>query len=525
MSNISRRSVLKRSALTAAALSVPWTAKSWANVVGANEDIRIATLGVHGRGKNHTDAFSKMKGVRLVALCDPDEAVLKGELSRLMKGKPSTRPSEISESAASGGNGGNGGNGARAVVDLETDLRKILDNKDIDAISIATPNHWHSLAAIWGVQAGKDVYVEKPVSHNVWEGFQVVKAARRHNKIVQTGTQNRSNPAIREAFAWVRAGNLGKIKVSRGLCYKKRGSIGLTEGPGHVPETVDYDLWLGPAPKEPPHRKQFHYDWHWFWAYGNGDLGNQGIHEMDKARWALGKDHLSPKVMSIGGRFGYKDDGQTPNTQFVVHDYGDSLLIFEVRGLTDKPGNANMPTYRGQAVGNVVECEHGYLTTAEAGGRNGIAAYDNDDNVIKRFTAPAREEDHFGNFIKAVRSRRRQDLNADILEGHLSSALCHTGNISYRLGQPTPVGEIHDALKPKKDDTQEAIRADKAAMETFARFVEHLEVNGVSISAEQAVLGPLLEMDPRTETFVGNDEANKLLTSEYRKPFVVPENV
>ena len=503
MSNpLSRRSVLKRSALTAAALSIPWTAKSWAQVVGSNEDIRIGVAGLNGRGKSHTDAYKSMKGVRLVALCDADTNVLERERDRLNKGSrpraaspttgPSTRPTAAEKSER------------ELKLTLFTDVRKMLDSKEIDALTIATPNHWHALMGIWGCQAGKDVFVEKPVSHNVWEGRKLVEAARKYDKIVASGTQSRSSGALREAFEWVRAGNIGKIKVARGLCYKRRATIGKSSGPTDVPETVDYDLWLGPAPKEPPHRRQFHYDWHWFWAYGNGDLGNQGIHQMDVARWALGKDHLAPTVFSVGGRFGYEDDGQTPNTQFVVHDYGDAMLIFEVRGLYERAGSSNMPKYKGQSVGHVIECEGGYLS--------GTTAYDHDDKVVKKFTEKG--DDHFANFIKAVRSRKREDLNADVLEGHLSSALCHTGNVSYKLGEEAKPGEIREQLE-----------GDKAAMETYRRFVEHLEDNEVCVVTDKATLGPVLKMDPKTERFTDNDKANALLTREYRNPFVVPENV
>ncbi len=212
------------------------------------------------------------------------------------------------------------------------DVRKLLDDKSIHAVSIATPNHWHSLGAIWAVQAGKDVYVEKPVSHNVLEGRRLVQAARKHNRIVQTGTQSRSNPGMRAAMEFIHSGGIGEVSVARGLCYKRRNSIG-PKGVYEVPKEVDYDLWSGPAPILPVTRKQFHYDWHWQWAYGNGDLGNQGIHQMDLCRWALNVDKLCDKTFSIGGRFGYEDAGETANTQLVIHDYGNKQLAFEVRGL------------------------------------------------------------------------------------------------------------------------------------------------------------------------------------------------
>jgi predicted dehydrogenase len=474
MTALTRRNFLKSSA----AASV--TASSWSRILGANDAVRVAVVGFNGRGKSHIAAFSNMEGVRLVALCDADRAVLDAQASKLQTaGKP---------------------------VQSFQDVRKVIESKDIDAISTATPNHWHALLSIWAVQAGKDVYVEKPVSHNVSEGRRIVEAAQKHNRIVQAGTQSRSSASLREALEWVRAGNLGKIKVARGLCYKRRDSIGKVNGPQPVPQSVDYDLWCGPAPNGPLTRKNLHYDWHWVWPTGNGDLGNQGIHQMDIARWALGKQTVSPRVISVGGRFGYVDDGETANTQFVVHDYGDSLLIFEVRGLPEKPGAKEMDKYRGQSVGDIVECENGYLS--------GTVAYDNQGKEIKRFREGQERNEHFENFIKAVRSRKMADLNAPILEGHLSSALCHTGNISYQLGKEATPEQIREALKD-----------DKAACETFERFEAHLATHKIDLGATKARLGAFLKMDPKTERFVGNEKANKMLTREYRKGFVVPEKV
>jgi predicted dehydrogenase len=475
MNKITRRSFISRSALAGAGLALPVSA--WSQASGANGDIRVAVVGFNGRGESHISEFGKMKGARLVALCDCDSAVLEHGREALEK--------------------------KNQKVETYTDIRKLLENKDIDVISIATPNHWHSLAGIWACQAGKDVYVEKPVSHNPWEGRKLVEAARKYKKIVQTGTQSRSDHALHEAFHWVKEGNIGKIRVARGLCYKPRPSIGKVSGPQPIPSSIDYDLWCGPAPKEPLKRKKLHYDWHWVWPTGNGDIGNQGIHQMDIIRWAAGKDKLSPRVMSIGGRLGYDDDGQTPNTQMVVHDYGDLLLIFEVRGLPRAADAKQMDKYRGQDVGHVIECEGGYIADK--------SAYDNDGKLIKQFSGG---ENHFENFIKAVRSRNVKDLNADILEGHLSSALCHTGNISYRLGQ-----------EKSPDEILETIKANKAAVETFDRMQEHLAKNNVDLKKTPATLGVFLEMDPETEKFKDNEAADALLTRKYRKPFVVPEKV
>ena len=263
----------------AASTGVFYIAKtSWAQK-SPGDTINVAVIGFGGRGGSHISGYrgQSKEGVNVAALCDVDSKVLSKGVAGFEKDK--------------------------LKVTGYTDIRKLLENKDIDAVSIATPNHWHSLASIWAMQAGKDVYVEKPVSHNVWEGRQMVNAARRYGKMVQTGTQSRSSRSgIGEAAKWVQEGNLGKILLSRGLCYKKRSSIGKTEGPQPIPDTVDFDLWCGPAPKTELTRKKLHYDWHWTWAYGNGDLGNQGIHQMDIARWFLGEMALSPRVWSVGGR-------------------------------------------------------------------------------------------------------------------------------------------------------------------------------------------------------------------------------
>ena len=516
---VTRRGFLKSSAAvaTAAGLSrfTGLSAKSYAQVVGANEDIRIAVIGFNGRGKSHIDAWRKMKGIRLVALCDADEAVLHKEAEFLAKPipKPATAPTTQSSASATTGPSTKPTRTAKKHDEpalkpihptLYTDVRKLLESKEIDAISTATPNHWHALISIWACQAGKDVYVEKPVSHNIWEGRKIIEAAAKYNRIVAAGTQSRSNHSIRAAFEWVKAGNLGKVLVSRGLCYKRRQSIGKVNGPQPIPESVDYDLWCGPTAKGPLMRQRLHYDWHWVWPTGNGDLGNQGIHQMDLARWALGKTDLAPNVLSIGGRFGYVDDGTTPNTLFTVFDYSDALIIFEVRGLPEKSDSKEMDEYRKQSVGHVIECEGGYLS--------GTVAYDKDGKEIQKFDVEG--EDHFANFAHALRTRKTEDLNAPILEGHLSSALCHLGNISYRLGKQS-----------EETDVREAVKSNKAATETLDRFEAHLSANGVDLKKDQATLGSFLQFDPKAERFVDNEKANALLKDEYRKPYEVPENV
>jgi predicted dehydrogenase len=458
------------------------SAASNARVAGANGAIRFAVVGFNGRGKDHLSGMRKVKGCRLVALCDADSKVLGHEVDNAKK------------------------NGEDVVG--YTDIRKLLDNKDIDVVTIATPNHWHSLAGIWAIQAGKDVYVEKPISHNVWEGRQFVNAARAHNRIVQAGTQSRSSSGIREGIAWLKEGHLGKILRARGFCYKRRPSIGKVDGPQPVPSNIDYDLWCGPAPKEPLMRKKLHYDWHWVWPTGNGDLGNQGIHQMDISRWFLGESELSPRILSVGGRFGYIDDGTTPNTLVIYHDYKAAPLIFEVRGLPESSTSEKMDKYHGASVGVVIDCEGGSVLVPDY---TEAIMRDRNEKEVKRFKASS---SHYANFIEAVRSRKYTDLNGEILEGHLSSALCHTGNISYRLGKSLTSAQCHDEIK-----------SNKVLDEAFSRMQEHLTANQVDIGKTPVMLGAGLEMDPKAEKFIGNAEADKLLTRDYRKPFVVPEKV
>jgi predicted dehydrogenase len=503
-----RRTFLKTSLFAGAALAAPWS-----RVLGANEDIRIAVVGFHGRGGDHIGNYLKLKGVRIVALCDVDKTVLEHGVAQI-KGK------------------------GEAPVGY-SDIRKLLESKDIDAVSIATPNHWHSLAAIWAIQAGKDVYVEKPVSHNVWEGRQLVKAAEAHKRIVQMGVQSRSGYGLAHALEWANAGNLGKLIYARGLCYKRRPTIGKVKGEQPIPEGIDYDLWCGPAQKLPLMREKLHYDWHWVWNTGNGDLGNQGIHQMDIARRFLGEPAVSPKVFAIGGRVGYIDDGETPNSMFVFHDYEKAPLIFEVRGLPQKTGAKEMDKYRGASVGVVVQYENGHILCPNY---NDAIAYDKDGKEIQKFTRPSAKsgakvaaadsekpepeakkkstseddnmENHYANFIKGVRSRKTSELHGKIIDGHISSALCHTGNISYRLGKKAAPGELREAIKGNKE-----------ALDSLERLATHLSANEVDIKNDKLTLGVFLKMDPKTEKFIGNAEADKLLTREYRKPFVVPEKV
>jgi predicted dehydrogenase len=487
---LSRRDFLRDTALGTAALAAGHpllrAAEKAAKKADANDTLHVAVVGVHGRGMSHVGGFlNKNLNTVITHVCDCDTAVI----GKAMK--------QVEDAQ-------------KAAPKFEQDFRKLLDDKSIDIISIATPNHWHALMAVWALQAGKHVYVEKPVSHEVSEGRCIVEAARKTGKLCQAGTQSRSMSGMREAIAFVQSGGIGKVRLARGLCYKRRESIGKVDGPQKPPATMDYDLWCGPAPNTPPHRnsKQFgtvHYDWHWVWDYGNGDLGNQGIHQMDIARWGLGKTTLASSAASVGGRFGYVDDGQTPNTQVCLFDYGDAELIFEVRGLPTKDLN-------GAKVGVIFYGSDGYLVCPSY--TAGIV-YDKDWKKVKEFTTPkdkAGDNGHFANFVQAIRSGKASDLNGEILEGHLSSALCHLANVSYRLGSDAPFNKKAKAFGDDKD-----------AAEAMERTADHLKENKVPLDGTTYRVGRRLTVDVKKETFVGDKEADALLTREYRKPFVMPK--
>jgi Oxidoreductase family, NAD-binding Rossmann fold/Oxidoreductase family, C-terminal alpha/beta domain len=498
MPALSRRSFVKYTAAVAAGAAL--APRSWAQSLGANGEVRLAIVGLNGKGRDHLRSFHAISGVRVVALCDVDTAVL---------ARAKTMADEIG-----------------AQVETCVDLRDLLERRDIDAVAIVTPNHLHALQAIWAMEAGKDVCIEKPVSHNLWEGRQLIAAAQKYGRIVQVNTQNRSSVAIAEALAWMHDRPLGKVTCVRGLCYKRRPSIGRTTSPTAVPATVNYDLFLGPAPMEPLHRTNLHYDWHWQWATGNGDIVAQGNHQLDVGRRFLGDPGHPARVLTVGGRFGYRDDGETPNTLLVTYDY-EVPFIFEVRGLPAKPDEAsgdalapsglgassrwaaNMDKYRGMSVGNLVECEGGHLVIP-AGDYALVRAFDQNGKLLREFKGA---DSHYANFIAAVRSRKEADLHAPILQGHLSSALAHLANISYRAGR---------ALQP--DEVREQIRGDAVLTEAYGRFTEHLAANAVNFEQTPAQLGAPLTFDAATEMFTGenNAAANAQRTREYRAPFVVP---
>jgi len=412
-------------------------------VFGANDRVRVAVCGLHGRGKDHLDAFSRVPNVEIAALCDIDESVL------------NKRRGEIATSART-----------------FADVRRLLEDQSIDAISIATPNHWHALMAIWACQAGKDVYVEKPCSHNVWEGRQLVKAAEKYQRIVQHGTQSRSARAMIDAIHHLQGDTFGDIYMARALCFKWRDTIG-RKPPEPVPAGVDYDLWTGPAPMKPFTRNRFHYNWHWIWDTGNGDLGNQAIHQVDDARWGLGVAWPN-RVSAFGGHFMFDDDQETPNTLNCVFEFDQpngrrKMMEVEVRHwITNNEAGVHAGSHN--AIGTIFYGSNGYL----AAGNEDDFSY---ESWIGRDRAPGPRghsgDDHFANFIKCVRSRKVEELNAPIREGHISCALVHLANVSYRLGRT-------------------------------------------------------LQVNPDTEEVIGDEEAARLLSGRdrgYRAPFVIPDAV
>jgi predicted dehydrogenase len=481
MSQPTRRAFLKTTLAAAAGITIAGT-KSSGRVRGANDTIRIGIAGINGRGGSHIGAFTAMEGVQVTYLIDPDTRVY-GKRFKQVESAGRNRPKAVQ------------------------DIRQALEDKNLDAISIATPNHWHALMTIWACQAGKDVYVEKPCSHNVHEGRIAVETARKYNRIVQHGTQSRSGDWGRMAEL-VKSGRYGKLLVSRGLCYKDggkghttRGDIGFKE-PTPAPAELDFNIWLGPATQQRYHENLVHYRWHWFWDFGNGDIGNQGVHEMDRARWAIPGATLPKSVFSLGGRIGHKDQGQTPSSLIAVYDYGETQLVFEVRGLPSKD-------FHGVKVGNLLHFEEGTI----AGGK--FVAKNGKEEPLSKDERRRGRSDHFANFIAAVRSRKVSDLNADILEGHLSSALCHLANISYRLGDQVPFNSQTKAFGDNKE-----------AYDALARMEEYLmKGNGLKIDETTYRLGRRLTVDAKSETFIGDPDANKLLTRNYRSPFVVPEKV
>ena len=487
MALMTRRECLRKSLLavagTGVAAMVPRSARG--QVVGANDVIRVGMAGLRLRGTELIDWFRKVPGVRIVALCDCDTQFFERHLKTL-------------------------GDTPDKVATVQ-DFRRLLDDKNLDAVVIATPNHWHALMTVWACQAGKDVYVEKPISHNIREGRQMVAAASKYNRIVQSGTQNRSDVGLKAAAQFLRGGGLGAIRLARVFDLAQRQPIGKTEGPQPVPPTANYDLFQGPAPLVPLRRKNLHYDWHFVWATGSGDCGNRGVHCLDHARWMTGRETLPERVLTIAGRLGWDDDGETPNAHVTFFDCQPVPILYELTNLVpDKPAKPGTGFPCGPT-SMKIECQGGTLT----GGRGGATAFDTKGKIIQHFKGDSGVT-HAANFIAAVRARKPEVLEADVHKGHISSALCHLANVSYLVGQRQPPQKIRDA-----------IRGNAVLGESFERLASLLQANQVDLDKTPLTLGPLLAFDPQKEQFTGEgaEQANAYLSRAYRPPFVVPGNV
>ncbi len=404
---------------------------SWA---GANERINVAVAGIRGRGKSHMSAFHGIRGVEITALCDVDERLFEPRIEEYFTKRGKDRPKTY------------------------VDYRELLEDETIDAVSLATPNHWHALGGIWACQAGKHAYIEKPCSHNVFEGRQLAEAAKKYGVVVQHGTQIRSNPGIIEAIQQLRGGVIGDVYMARGLCFRMRDSIG-KKPDSEAPEGVHYGLFLGPAPSRAFSENRFHYNWHWHWDYGNGDIGNQGVHQMDVCRWGLGVGHPT-HITSMGKMVLWDDDKEIPNVIQSSFDYPEQnkMIVFDTR-----PWITN--DERGAEVGVIFYGSEGYMV---------IDSYERYRTYLGRDErrGPSRDEggNHYQNFVDAIRGGDPQMVTAPIEEGHISSSMCHLGLISAKLGRA-------------------------------------------------------ITLDPDKEQVIGDEEANKLLTRDYREPFVVPEVV
>jgi len=479
MSRHHRRDFLKHtaagSALAAFALS---GTKASGRVQGANERVRIAVAGIHGRGQTHITGFGGMPDVEIAYLVDPDSRLFASR-SKMVKERAGNTPACVQ------------------------DIRRALDDKNLDAVSIVTPNHWHALMAIWACQAGKDVYVEKPCSHSLAEGRKLVEAARKYDRIVQHGTQRRTDPQWIQLVNDVRSGKYGRLLVSYGYASRTRLSIGIQD-PQEPPRELDFDLWLGPAPAHPFRTNLVHYDWHWRWDFGNGEIGNMGSHQLDVCRWALPDGAVPQRVVSLGGRFGYRDQGETPNTQLTLIDFGATKLILEIRGLiSDQQWKITNEFY-----------------TDEGVVRDGkfFANGKSEGVPIANFPPPGAPEQgprHMQNFVACVRSRKRENLGAEILEGHRSALLAHLGNISYRLGQEVPFDRIGGEFE-----------GDAMFRESCEAMRRQLADTGrVEVARTPCRLGRRLTFDAQAEQFVDAPEANRLLSQTYRGPYTVPEQV
>ena len=471
---LTRRTLLKRGALAASAGMIGQLSPSaWAQFVGSNDRLRIGMIGLGSKGGQHARTIAKMAGVQITALCDVDPQHLAAAKEKL--------------------------DAPAGSVYTTTDLRKLIDRPDVDAVIIAASTHWHALATVWACEAGKDVYVEKPIGRTIAEGRKVMEAATRYNRIVQTGTQLRSDSDTDEITDYIRSGKLGRIQWIQGVSYKTR--TPLVQQTPWYPDWLDYDLFCGPTPVVPLERDKLHYDWHWRWNTGNGDLVNMGIHAIDLTRRFLGDETMPKRIMSLGGRYAVNDVGDQPNTQFTVMDFGDVPVFYENRNLPIKPGATYSDQFRGQRIGLVVQCEAGYYA-----GYMGGSIFDNDGNrLLRKAVDVDTVTAHLQNFFDSVRTRRAQDLAAPPEIGHHSAQFCHYGNLSYRVGQ-----------QASADQVDASVASINGAGEALGRMRTHLGQHQVDLGAQPMTLGPWLELDPRRDAITGIDGGSEAELNEAR---------
>ena len=497
-----RRQFLHESLDAAAALSAApmFSGRAAAQSTSPNDKLLCAVIGCNGRGGDHINGYSRRKDCEIAYIVDIDEKVGQKGCEAVEK-RTGRRPKWVK------------------------DMRQVFDDKSINFISTATPNHWHALCGVWAMQAGKDAYIEKPICHDIPEGAALVAAAKKYGRICQVGTQCRSNPAVQNAVKFMAEGGIGQVNLARGLCYKRRKSIGAL-GDYPIPAEADFNLWSGPAPYSTPKltRPRFHYDWHWQRLYGNGDTGNQGPHQTDIARWGLGLNRHPDSVIAYGGRLGYQaerkdpkyvDAGDTPNTQVAIYNYGDKCIVFETRGLSvdnsaDAEINKLFDKTKGDHIGVIFYGTEGVLVQREY---TDCVAFDLKGTLIKEFRGGG---DHYGNFVEAVRSRKAESLNSDALQGHLSAALAHLANISSYLG------ESNKATLDQAKAVLAKIKSRDDNLATLNRTVQHFKDNGVDLDKTPMSIGPLLAFDPQKEVFTNSADANKILHRQYREPFVCP---
>lgn len=483
MNRYSRRQFVGTGTTAAAALAVTSSLParlSWA--ANANEEINLGFISCGGRSQGLMSQFSKVQGVNIAGLCDVDETRLASAKKRFPKAQG------------------------------WTDLRDLIASDSIDAVVISTCNHWHCLAAIWAMEAGKDVYVEKPLSHSQWEGKQTVAAARKYNRVCQLGTQQRSDPMQAEIKKFLHEEKaLGEIKAARVNRYGIRKSIGKRDTPLPIDKNVAYDLWLGPAADEPLYRESLHYDWHWDWNTGSGEMGNWGVHVLDDCRNNIFQDSvaLPKRILGGGGRVVYNDAGETPNVHFAFFDTGSIPVVIGLSNLPAKPGDKRSAAHPGPSSGYMAYCEGGRFE----GQRGRAAAYDNDGKKIREFKGNG-DVLHQQNFIDAVRAGDRSILNAEVEVGNDSTGWCNLANIAFQAGQAYSAKTANQVdLSQWKD--------------LLGDMEEHLAAHNLKLTDSQIKLSPMLELDSETEQFVGEgaELANPLLKREYRKGYEVPEIV